>query len=365
MQITEVQVNPQNIQDNPATTLEKLRELASRDSLESPETYRTALETVLEVLNKEEGLIQLQDLPTIVIPDIHARRGLLLDILSHSIGEGPYRGQQIFELLQSGFINVVCVGDIVHSEERTDWVINDDGDWTTELLDKEMIRSLGTALIIMYLKMQYPEHFHCLRGNHDDMVGELAKDFRKFVGLKFENDELVFNNGAPVITANKGESILAREWILSRGDGWGPSFLDLWGQFDRALPIFAQGTYYVVSHTLPQTALHEADIRNKLRPREITFELTSKRGDNKKAIDKTLQNLGIKNTVKRWFYGHTHVSPQINGGRYEEGLDGLVVRLNNQKNYVFAYVPGPIDSRDFDPTKDVYIKTPTEERFHV
>src|SRR5579884_222064 len=183
MQITEVQVNPQDIQDNPATTLEKLRELASRDSLESPETYRTALETVLEVLNKEESLIQLQDLPTIVIPDIHARRGLLLDVLSHSIREGPYRGQQIFELLQSGFINVVCVGDIVHSEERADWVINDDGDWTTELLDKEMIRSLGTALIIMYLKMQYPEHFHCLRGNHDDMVGELAKDFRKFVGL--------------------------------------------------------------------------------------------------------------------------------------------------------------------------------------
>ena len=46
----EAQVNPQNIQDNPATALEKLRELAYRDHLESPETYRAALEAVLEVL---------------------------------------------------------------------------------------------------------------------------------------------------------------------------------------------------------------------------------------------------------------------------------------------------------------------------
>jgi calcineurin-like phosphoesterase family protein len=358
-------VNPQNVQNNLVTSLGELREFADRDCLESPEAYRATLNAVLEALDKEDGLIQLQDLPTIVIPDIHGRRGMLIDILSHYIESGLYQGQQVFELLQKGRINVVCVGDIVHSEERADWVINDNGDWTTELLNKEMVRSLGAAVIIMRLKVQYPAHFHCLRGNHDDIAGELTKDFRKFVGLKFEKDELVFNNGAPVITAGKGESILVREWILSRGDGWGPSFLDLWGQFDRALPIFAQGTYYVVSHTLPQAPLLEADIRNKQRPREVTFELTSKRGNNRKAIDKTLENLGIKNTIKRWFHGHTHISPQTNGGRYEESLDGLVIRLNNQKNYVFAYVPGSTDSRGFDPTKDVYIKLPTEERFHL
>jgi predicted phosphodiesterase len=357
-------VNHQNVQDNPATSLEKLRELADRDCLESPETYRAALESVLEVLNKEDSLIQLQDLPAIVIPDIHARRGMLIAILSHSIEKGPYQGQQVFELLQKGLINVVCVGDIVHSEERADWVINDNGDWTTELLDKEMIRSLGAALIIMHLKAQYPEHFHCLRGNHDDMVGELAKDFRKFVGLKFENDELVFLNGAPVITGSKGESMIVREWLLSRGDGWGQAFLELWGQFDRALPILAKGTYYVVSHTLPQRPLLAADISNKHRPREITLQLTSKRGKNKQALDETLENLGIKDTVKRWFYGHTHVPAETNGGRYEEGLDGLVVRLNNQKNYVFAYVPASRDNRLFEPTKDVYMKSPTAERFH-
>jgi Calcineurin-like phosphoesterase len=358
-------VNPEHVQDSQATSLETLCEFANRDRLESPETYRAALESVLEVLKKEDGLLQLQDLPTIIIPDLHARRAMLIAILSHSIEDGPYQGQQIFELLQKGCINVLCVGDIVHSEERTDWVINDNGDWTAELLEKEMVRSLGAGLIIMQLKVLHPIHFHCLRGNHDDIAGELTKDFRKFVGLKFENDEPVFLNGAPVLTANKGESVIVREWILSREDGWGPSFLELWGHFDRALPIFAKGTSYVVSHTLPQTPLLQADIKNKQRPREITLELTSKRGTNKQAIDKTLENLDITNTVKRWFYGHTHVPSQTNRGKYEESLDGLVVRLNNQKNYVFAYVPGPIDSRDFDPKKDVYIKSPTEERFHT
>lgn len=118
--------------------------------------------------------------------------------------------EQFFDLLQRGLVNVCCVGDIVHSDERFDWVINDNGDWTHELLEKEMLRSLGSAAMIMYLKMQYPEHFHCLRGNHDDMAGELTKDFRKFVGLQFKDDECVTIDGSPVVTSDKGESTIVR-----------------------------------------------------------------------------------------------------------------------------------------------------------
>ena len=62
-------MNPHNVHNSLATSLGELREFADRDRLESPEAYRAALESVLEVLNKEDGLIQLQDLPTIVIPE--------------------------------------------------------------------------------------------------------------------------------------------------------------------------------------------------------------------------------------------------------------------------------------------------------
>src|SRR5215467_5974170 len=196
----------QGIIDNPARSLGELREFARRDCLELPETYRAAIDGALDVLHKEEGLIRLDPLPTIIIPDIHARRDMLIDILSSQLSDGLYKSNLIFELLQQKLINIVCIGDIVHSEERSAWVINDNGDWTTELLEKEMIRSLGTAALIMYLKMQYPKHFHCLRGNHDDIAGELSEDFRKFVGVKYKNNERVMINGRPMLTSGKGES---------------------------------------------------------------------------------------------------------------------------------------------------------------
>ena len=151
--------------------------------------------------------------------------------------------------------------------------------------------------------------------------------------------------------------------VLSR-EGWGQAFLDAWVQFERALPLFAQGRYYVISHTLPLIPVSEAALRDPNRPQEITLELTSCRGVNSTAIAGTLDNLGIKSIVERWFYGHTPVPKEKNEGKYEEDLDGLVIRLNNPKKYVFAYVVESSDERRFDPTRDVYIKSPAEERFH-
>nr|BBH87797.1 hypothetical protein KTC_25480 [Thermosporothrix sp. COM3] len=341
-------------------SLELFRHLAKREQLEALETYTEALEQVLMLARG--SLIDLQDVPTIVIPDLHARRELLLAILETRLETGPLAGQQVFELLQQGRINVVCVGDIMHSEERAYWVINDDGEWSEELLDKEMVRSLGTALMVMYLKIHYPDHFYCLRGNHDDIAGELTGDFRKFVGLRYRNSELVFVDGRPVVTGKKGESQLIRDWVLAR-EGWGQPFLEKWARFEHELPLFARASYFVVSHTLPLAPLNRADLENPAKLREVAFELTSRRGINPEAIVRTLTNLGMMDQVERWFYGHSHVFPYVNGGRYEADLDGLLVRLNNPKQHVYAYVPASTEERHFDPELDVYIKSPTEMLF--
>lgn len=353
-----------NISDNMARTLETLSDFARRDQLESPESYRAPLAAVVEVLSQQGYIPSLPDLPTIIIPDLHARREMLIAILSAQIVGGPLTSKRVFDLLQEGRMNVICVGDIVHSEERSNWVINLDGDWTPELLDKEMVRSLGAAAMIMYLKLQFPEHFYCLRGNHDDMTMELGP-FRKFVGVKrTERGEVVYVDGRPVFTAEKGESGIVKDWVLERA-GWGQEFLDAWMPFDQALPLIAQGSYFVVSHTLPLIAVTKAMLCDAHRPREITLGLTSSRGNNLMAIEETLEELGIKERVQRWFYGHTPVSPEMNGGKYQEDLDGLVVRLNNPQSHVFAYVPILDAQRRFDPTKDVYIKLPGEEKFHL
>ena len=354
----------QNMSENPARTLESLSDFATRDQLESPEIYRAPLSSVVEVLSQQGYIPTLADLPTIIIPDLHARREMLMAILSAQIVGGPLASKKVFELMQEGRMNVVCVGDIVHSEERSNWVINLDGEWTSELLDKEMVRSLGAAAMIMYLKLQFPEHFYCLRGNHDDMTMELGP-FRKFVGVKRnERGELVRVGGRPVFTAEKGESGIVKDWVLDRA-GWGQEFLDAWVQFDHALPLIAQGSYFVVSHTLPIVPVTKELLCDANRPHEITLGLTSSRGNNLMAIEETLENLGLKERVERWFYGHTPVSCAVNGGKYQEDLDGLVVRFNNPQSHVFAYVPVSDAQRRFDPTNDVYIKSPDEENFHL
>jgi len=158
-----------NPSEHPARTLETLHAFANRDQLELPETYLAALKATVNVLSKSGSLLHLSDL--------HARRGMLMDILSAQLVEGPFPEKQVFELLQQGRINVVCVGDIVHSEERSNWVINLDGEWTPELLDKEMIRSLGAGAMVMYLKLQFPEHFHrpCLV---DQNIAAVASVYR-------------------------------------------------------------------------------------------------------------------------------------------------------------------------------------------
>src|SRR5581483_4897193 len=297
---------------NPAHSLAALSAFARRDQLEELERYRTALDIVLAILSKSEGIVQLHDLPTVIIPDLHARREMLGAILGAQLADGPYAGEQVFHLLQRRLINVLCVGDIVHSETRSDWVINNDGEWTQELLDKEMVRSLGAGAMIMYLKIQYPEHFHCLRGNHDDMAGELAADFRKFVGLKYdEHNELVMADGRPVLTGERGESRLVRDWVLTR-EGWGDPFLQAWAQFERSLPLFASAPHDVISHSLPLIPLTEAEIRDVNRPREISLELTSRRGIDPVSIYGTLENFGIRERTRRWFHGHSQVTPDMN-----------------------------------------------------
>lgn len=76
-----------------------------------------------------------------------------------------------------------------------------------------MVRSLGAGAMVMYLKLQFPEHFYCLRGNHDDITGEL-ETFRKFVGIRRdEQGEVVLIDGRPVLTADQGEPEIVREWI--------------------------------------------------------------------------------------------------------------------------------------------------------
>src|SRR6202011_905292 len=119
---------------------------------------------------------------------------------------------------------------------------------------------------------------------------------------------------------------------------------------------------FVVSHYLPGRALSKEEIEDKNRSRDATMQLTSldEKSVQQEAMDQTLANLGLKESARYWFHGHRNVPSTLNEGKYAISPDGRGVRLNNPKNHVFAYVPGLLDQRLFDPTIDVYIKKPAE-----
>ena len=71
------------------------------------------------------SLIEFNDnLPIIVLPDLHARYDFLQNFLSHKLYKkanvpGITKATSVYQALKNGLINVVCVGDAIHSENNT------------------------------------------------------------------------------------------------------------------------------------------------------------------------------------------------------------------------------------------------------
>ena len=75
------------------------------------------LDDVKGYYNSKEAVVRLNpDIPTIIIPDIHARREELLKVLMRK----DY-GKPNIESLAEGKIQIVQLGDLMHSEKRPIW----------------------------------------------------------------------------------------------------------------------------------------------------------------------------------------------------------------------------------------------------
>ncbi|KKS70055.1 MAG: hypothetical protein UV41_C0037G0001, partial [Candidatus Daviesbacteria bacterium GW2011_GWA2_42_7] len=217
-----------NTQENVGGSLESLEQFAHRDNLENKEVYERSLDNALKTLEGKDGIAELKDIPAIIIPDLHARKNFLVEVLNQQVKEGPYSGQKIFDLLKEGRVNIVCLGDGMHSEQRANWepsryatetdsngrlvtkkdslgnVVKTEysklldqlppGQQVNELRNKEMnrliseemARSLGMMKMIMDLKVRFPENFHYIRGNHDD-IKEAISGFYKYANESADN----------------------------------------------------------------------------------------------------------------------------------------------------------------------------------
>ncbi len=178
---------------------DRLFEIYNRNKIPELDDFLIKVRKVSKILDSEDktyrpqssdghpgGLIKLRPIPTIIVPDLHARMDFFLHIMFFNLQTGG----TVLQGLSDGTVQVVCVGDGFHAEARA---INR---WRKALeeyetaynkhrsMDEEMHESLGLMEMVMELKSEFPSFFHFLKGNHENIANEVGGGnytFRKFV----------------------------------------------------------------------------------------------------------------------------------------------------------------------------------------
>ena len=210
----------------------------------SNKSYREAFTAASKVLRCQSGMVRLdRKLPTIVIPDLHGRKDYLDAVLAN---RDPSSGRTYRELLRKKKVQVVCLGDVMHTEIRgTLWRRG----FTPGAMRKEMAESLGTLKHVAELKVAHPDNFHMVRGNHDD-VGPARGSAR---GLPRQ-----IRQTRKFVESNLGKPLLR----------------DLAGLF-AALPVAASGKGFYASHSNPMVTVTRREVERKSE--RATISLTRAR----------------------------------------------------------------------------------------
>ncbi len=278
------------------------------------------LETALEILQTEAkewrpedqdgkpgGIILLQqDIPTLVVPDLHGRSDYLPDLMRFKVA-----GNTVFELLKSSRIQVVCVGDGMHSERRAKerWQ-NAFTEYKNSFeecpaMAEEMKENFQTMAMVMKLKASFPRHFHFLKGNHENIMDEAGNGnhpFAKFVA----------------------EGPMATYYVKKF---YGDKFLNTYDLFEKNLPLLARGSFFVITHAQPKTAYSIEDVLNYRTKPNVTEGLTWTRQQNAEteAIATMLdQIIGNSHPQRLWFCGHTSLKT-----RFRYSTEKSLIEIHN------------------------------------
>jgi hypothetical protein len=271
------------------------------------------------------GLVLLQpDLPTILVPDLHARTGFLSSVLAYR----PDGGARVLDRLEEGTLQVVCVGDGFHAEaralERWRAALEEfkGGYREHRWMDEEMRESLGLMEMVMELKCHFPFLFHFLKGNHENIANEQGEG--NFPFLKFANEGLMV---VVYMRAFYGEEVLEAHYEL-----------------EKRLPLLAVGRNFLVSHAEPAGFFpREALLEYRRRP-DVVYGLTWTDNDEAEpdSVAQMLAHyLGEEGAERAFYFGGHRPVRQL----YNLRAVGRYVQIHNPEAYVLAVLPaeGEID----------------------
>lgn len=268
------------------------------------------------------GLVRLSAPYVLLIPDVHARLGFLVDVLSASIQvEGLWtESSTIMECMNSGLLEIVCLGDILHGESASsaqNWISaaekyardGRDESLLSSEMDTEMGMSLAALLLVMKIKVLFPESFHCLKGNHDNM----------------SNSSL---NGDFAFYKYAREGSMGAAWFRLR---YGDELMLLMRTYEQLLPLVVSGTWFCASHAEPWKAVSLEDLLNyRERPDVVTNLIWTgngyaEKGSVQESLAALISDGSRLNDDYRWFSGHR---PVLN--RYSLRQEGRLVQIHSQ-----------------------------------
>ncbi len=265
------------------------------------------------------GLVLLEPgLPTIVVPDLHARMDFFLSVL----GFEAETSRRAIDLMDEGRIQVVCLGDGVHAEGRAAHR------WQAALkeflggfrshgsMDEEMRESLGVMEMVMEVKHRYPTRFHFLKGNHENITNESGGGnlpFRKFAL----------------------EGVMVATYMRQF---YGEEVLDQYARLEREFPLLAIGPGFLLSHAEPAVFYPPQRIIGYRKDAEVVAGLTWT--DNEEAepgsVEEMLRYYLGEEKAENGFYFGGH-RPAV--GSYKLRAGGKYVQIHDPERFVIGHLP--------------------------
>lgn len=335
--------------------LEKLTSLASGSSLPEYGYLMELADKTSSILESEDstyrpytkskipgGLLDFTEkgckrLPIIVVPDLHARTYFLYNILNFKLPSDFFYDETpsitVLEALLQHKIYIICVGDLLHSElrGRKRWLDalsefeskNISGD---SMVD-EMQEGLSLLCMAMELKCSFPEYFHVLKGNHENIMNDSGCGDFSF--CKF---------------ANEGEMVR-----LFMEKKYGEEVLYVISCFEKALPLVAAFNECVISHGEPIRCFSRQEIIDGNKNGEVIKGLTWTENNQAKigGVEMMLCALTNRNDFlnARYLAGHRPVKEN-----YALRQNGYFIQIHNPDRQNIALVRL---NKIFNPDQDI------------
>ena len=329
------------------TLCETIEDIRSRQTLPDLERYESLLETGIFFLEQESpgirpsdstgrsgGLVHLKKgIPTVIIPDLHGRKNFFARALNANLlPQGSVLLQRsVLDCLKENSIQVLCLGDGFHTEYKTRqrWLEAFEeyrgGFKKHDAMDDEMKDSLSLMEMVLACKTTYPENFHFLKGNHENILNEEGNGNHAFMKAAYEGE-------------------MVRSWTEKF---YGDAFLNRFAHFEKCLPLFATGDRFLASHAEPAMAYDAESIIDARANPEITLGLTwtANGAAEEGSVESILEAFLPGDSEAVYLGGHRPVE-----GRFAYRANKRFIQIHNPEKEILALaIPG----KAFDPETDI------------